>query len=78
MDEKVTIWRKPSAAMLRPFMGCPDNELELAWAAMLHIAEREVRAAGLIVNDDPSLPTGTIEVRDDTSGKVLGKIVNVG
>jgi hypothetical protein len=75
MDDKVTIWRKPSAAMLRPFMGCPDDELELAWAAMLHIAEREQRVAGMAVKVDPSLPHGTIEVRDER-GKVLGTIIN--
>lgn len=27
----------PTAAMLRPFMGCPDDELELAWSAMLYV-----------------------------------------
>lgn len=31
--------QKPTAALLRPFMECPDDELELAWQAMLHIAK---------------------------------------
>lgn len=33
----------PSPAMLRPFMGCPDDELDLAWAAMVSIATAEIR-----------------------------------
>jgi hypothetical protein len=29
---------KPTSALLRPFYGCLEDELELAWAAMIMIA----------------------------------------
>jgi hypothetical protein len=29
---------KPTSALLRPFCGCLEDELELAWAAMIMIA----------------------------------------
>lgn len=41
LSDGVRLPEKPTAAMLRPFMGCPDDELELAYAAMLHIAKVE-------------------------------------
>lgn len=37
----------PTVSMLRPFMGCPDHELELAWNAMLAIVAAQDRRASL-------------------------------
>lgn len=39
MTDTVSVPTEPTDAMLRPFMGCPDDELRLAWAAMLHIVK---------------------------------------
>lgn len=33
----VMVPKAPTDAMLRPFMDCPDDELRLAWEAMLRI-----------------------------------------
>lgn len=30
----------PTTALLRPFLGCPEDELELAWQAMILIASK--------------------------------------
>ena len=46
----------PTTAMLRPFMGCPDDELELAYAAMLHIVLAGVKHG--IDLPEPSPPQG--------------------
>lgn len=38
-DTRVMIPEKPTKALLRPFYGCPPEELELAWAAMYQVAK---------------------------------------
>jgi hypothetical protein len=38
--QKVHIPIKPTTALLRPFIDCPAEELELAWAAMILIASK--------------------------------------
>jgi|GEM_PF-2821860 len=42
----ILIPREPSPALLRPFTGCPADELPLAWAAMVRAAEVQNARAG--------------------------------
>lgn len=42
----ILIPREPSAALLRPFIGCNTQELHEAWAAMVRIAEVQHERAG--------------------------------
>lgn len=43
LSEGVRVPEKPTTAMLRPFMGCPDDELEIAYAAMRQIVRAQAK-----------------------------------
>jgi len=55
----ILIPREPSTALLRPFVGCPQEELPQAYAAMIRIAEvQHARAGthGLAQIEEPAAP----------------------
>lgn len=62
----IPIPREPSTALLRPFTGCPADELPLAWAAMVRAAEVQNARAGAAPaavapqGEYPSLPEAAV------------------
>lgn len=59
---------------LRKFAGedvMPDTKLE-------HSGELYANVLGLRIHQDPSVPDSTIELRDPTTGRVLGRFVGIG
>ncbi len=63
----VLIPREPSTALLRPFTGCPEDELPLAWAAMVRIAEVQHARAGsqsLAQIEEPAQPVAGYRISD--------------
>lgn len=61
---------EPDQALLRPFCECPPDELPLAWAAMLRIAEvKQRRTSGVAACHLPGCPHGAECVHAKTDGR---------
>ncbi|MDH0423706.1 hypothetical protein N7405_30460, partial [Delftia tsuruhatensis] len=60
----ILIPREPNAVLLRPFTGCPADELPLAWAAMVRAAEVQNARAG-------AAPAAVAELADADLRKAL-------